>query len=355
MTEYGVYVHLPWCARRCHYCSFNVHVDEARPEAAYTRAVIEQWAALCPAFEGRPSTLAFGGGTPSLHPPALLAEIIDAVGATAEISLEANPESMNAEAWLDIGVTRVSVGVQTFDERAVRFLNRHSVEAAHRAISAARAFPSWSVDLIFGLPGQDLAAWDRELDVLLAEDPPHASLYGLTVHPGTPYARAVEAGHHLPVDEDTSGAFYERAAERLIGAGLERYEVSNFARPGHRSRHNTHYWSDRPYAGLGAGAHGYLPDGRRTLSAADPATFIAAPTRWHDEAPTPDQAATDRLLAMIRSSDGVPNAGFDARVVGDLVDAGLVRADDRVRLNGRGWGLADYVTLRLARCAQRSP
>lgn len=348
MSAYGVYVHLPWCARRCHYCSFNVHVDEERPERAYTNALLEQWEGLRAQFEGAPETLAFGGGTPSLHEPALLAELVDAIAPTGEVSIEANPESMNAQAWLDLGVTRVSLGVQTFDGRYIRFLNRHSADQARRAIAAITPFESWSIDLIFGLPGQTIDDLDHELDALLEHDPPHASLYGLTVHPDTAYARTVAAGRHRPVSDDSFAELYERAAERLVSAGLERYEVSNFARPGHRSQHNLHYWRDRHYAGLGAGAHGFLPDGSRTIGKPDPAVFIAAPLDMDVERPSPEQAALDRLLSGIRHTDGVDAAPFDPETLEELERAGLVAVDPNVRLIGRGWSVADSVTKRLA-------
>ncbi|HJN75756.1 MAG TPA: coproporphyrinogen-III oxidase family protein [Myxococcota bacterium] len=348
MSRYGVYVHLPWCARRCHYCSFNVHVDPSRDEEAYTEAVLRQWETLREHFSGPPETLAFGGGTPSLHPPRLLGRLVDAIAPAGEISLEANPESMNTDAWLALGITRVSLGVQTFDPRQVRFLNRHRPEHAQRALEAVKRFPTWSVDLIFGLPDQELGDLDVELDRLLAHDPPHASLYGLTVHPGTAFSAAVARGQLQPAGDDRYVDLYERAAERLEDAGLARYEVSNFARVGHRSAHNLHYWTMRPYAGLGAGAHGLLPDGRRTVGTADPRAFIADPLDMLVETPTPDQVAVDQLLSCIRLREGTSSANFDEAVLAELAAAGLVAVDSHVRLVGPGWALADAVTRRLA-------
>ena len=358
--RYGVYVHLPWCARRCHYCSFNVHVDPGRDERAYTDALLDQWAGLRGAFEGPPETVAFGGGTPSLHPPALLAEVIEALGPTGEVSLEANPESCDrVEAWRDAGVTRLSLGVQTLDARWSRFLNRaHSLDQSRALLERVRAasFPTWSVDLIFGLPGQTVADLQRELDRLLAHEPPHIALYGLTVHPGTPFERAVQRGAHLPVDEDVWADMYDALVERLEAEGLDRYEVSNFARAGHRSAHNQHYWTGRPYAGLGAGAHGFLPDGTRTIVPDDPAAFIRSPRTSAREQPGPRQAATDLLLATLRHVDGLDRRtlrgrGFDIdpHAIGLLERTGAIETpSDRVRLVGRGWHLADHVTARLA-------
>lgn len=358
-SPYGVYVHLPWCERRCHYCSFNVHVDPGRDEGAYTDALMTQWDGLAEAFVGRPATLAFGGGTPSLHPPALLARLIEHIAPVGEVSLEVNPESAeHVDAWREAGVTRVSLGVQTLDARFTRFLNRaHDLEASHRLIErvAAAGFRTWSVDLIFGLPDQDLEDLERDLDRLLAHEPPHVSLYGLTAHPGTDYARAVDAGRLVPTDEDTWDDMYTRLIERLHDAGLARYEVSNFARRGHRSEHNQHYWKARPYAGLGAGAHGLMPDGTRTVVPDDPSGFIQAPRTMRLTPSDPHQMAVDRVLSMLRHVDGVPYSAlralgwtFEPAAVARLAAADVLQASpDRVRLVARGWHLADHVTRRL--------
>ncbi|MCP4809253.1 MAG: coproporphyrinogen III oxidase family protein [Proteobacteria bacterium] len=358
-NRYGVYVHLPWCARRCHYCSFNVHVDPDRDERAYTDAVLAQWTAMRPAFTGAPETLAFGGGTPSLHPPDELARLVRALAPQGEVSLEANPESSeHVEAWRDAGVTRLSLGVQTLDARWTRFLNRaHGLEESHALIERVRAagYPTWSVDLIFGLPGQSVADLEQDLDRLLAHEPPHVALYGLTVHPGTAFERAVQRGRLTPVDEGVWEAMYTMLIERLADAGLDRYEVSNFARPGHRSAHNEHYWTGRAYAGLGAGAHGLLPDGKRTIVPEEPAAFIRAPRAWETEEPSPEMAATDLVLSSIRHVDGLDLGalrrtgwGLAPDPVQRLVDADvLVAGPRRVRLDGRGWHLADHVTARL--------
>lgn len=362
--SYGVYVHVPWCVSRCHYCSFNVRVQSDRPHADYTRAVLDQWAHLSAHYTGAPDTLYFGGGTPSLHPPELLAEWIGALAPTGEVTLEANPESTSPAriaAWQRAGVNRVSVGVQTLNPARTRFLNRaHDTAQARAVLQHLRhaGLASWSMDLIFALPDQGLAELDRELDALLAFEPPHVSLYALTPHPGTPFADGVDAGRWTLPDEDAWADQYEHIVARLGAAGLDRYEVSNFARPGHRGRHNEGYWLSRPYAGLGAGAHGRLPDGTRTRAHDDPDHVIQAPTRfalW--EPATHADRALERLGAGIRHVDGVglqelhalghtlPESALAQLQKGRF----LQQSGDRIVLAPAGWLVADAVAGHLAR------
>lgn len=364
--RYGVYIHLPWCASRCHYCSFNIHLAQRRPEAAYTRALLKQWHAQRALFEGSPETLHFGGGTPSLHPPELLARLVEDIGPTAEVGLEANPSSTSPEqvrAWLRAGVTRLSLGIQSFSPRFVRFLNRgHSLEQSLALLDAVAAEqpPSWSVDLIFGLPEQTLADLDQELNHLLSRRPPHVSLYGLTVEPGTAYARTVTKGRWVPADEGTWEAMYLRVVERLEEQGYERYEVSNFALPGHRSRHNEQYWRYRPYAGLGAGAHGFLPDGRRTVGLEQPEDFIERPLTWASiERPGAEEALGDLLVSTLRHSEGLPlemlhahGWALDAARLQPLLVSGHLLLDARsLRLGPQGWTVADALTARIEAAA----
>jgi oxygen-independent coproporphyrinogen-3 oxidase len=362
MGSYGVYVHLPWCATRCHYCSFNIHLDPRRPERAYTSAVRRQWAAHREHFPGRPQTLHFGGGTPSLHPTDLLAELIESIDASDEVALEANPASTSPQqvrGWLEAGITRLSLGIQSFSPRFVRFLNRgHTLEESLALLDAVAAEQpsSWSVDLIFGLPEQTLPDLDEELDHLLSRRPPHVSLYGLTVEPGTAYARTVERGRWVPADEELWERMYLRVVERLEEAGYERYEVSNFALPGHRSRHNEHTWRYRPYAGLGAGAHGFLPSGQRTVGLSQPQAFIEDPLRWeHLEPHDPERALTDLVVSTLRHVDGLPLPALrelghrlDVASIQPLLASGhLVQGPGSLRLGPAGWTVADALSLRV--------
>lgn len=360
-APWAVYVHLPWCRTRCPYCAFNIVVDRGWDKAAYTQALLQQWRAWRGAYEGAPETLFFGGGTPSLHPPEQIAALIAAIAPTGEVSLEANPGQVSAEGlagWREAGVTRLSLGVQTFQARHARLLNRGHTVAQSRALLkrvAESGLRTWSVDLIFALPGQTLEELDADLDELLVCGAPHVSLYGLTPEEGTPLGRAVERGRiHLP-DADAWRERFDHIAARLNAAGLERYEVSNFARPGHRCRHNELGWMGHPYLGLGAGAHGFLPDGRRTVGEPDVARFITAPLAWQEETPSAEQACIDRLLGGLRHLDGVPvqdltRYGFDLdpRILRTLTEGELLAPDpQRVRLGPRGWALADAVVARL--------
>lgn len=362
MTQepYGVYVHIPWCRSRCPYCAFNVRVDPAAPYAAYIDALIRQWEALSPRFPGRPDTIFLGGGTPSLTPAPELARLLRALQPRpgAEITLEANPGTLAPpmlEAALEAGVNRISVGVQTFEPRLARLLNRgHTVRQSEVLMQRVRAagFRSWSLDLIFAVPGQSLDDLARDIDRALALEPPHLSVYGLTAEPGTPYTRAVESGRLTPPDEETWEAMYCLLETRLTAGGLERYEVSNFARPGQRCRHNEHYFRGRRYAGLGAGAHGWTADGERLVGALDPADFTAAPLDWESrERPRGREEALELVLSTLRHVDGVPVNGLkrlgywiDASAVDALInDALLSVTPTAIQLRGRGWRVADGV------------
>ncbi len=346
--RFGVYVHLPWCRTRCHHCSFNLQVRQDPPQRAYTDALLRQWDTLAPLFGGPPNTLYLGGGTPSLHPPEQIAQLVRTIGAP-HVEMEANPEDLHlAPAWARAGVTRLSVGAQSFDSRQVRFLNRaHDAESlAVRLAPLADLFDSWSVDLIFGMPEQTLDDLERDLEQLLATDPPHVSLYGLTVYPGTALDRAVKEGRVL-LDDTVQADMLEHIVERLRKAGRSRYEVSNFALAAHRSSHNESIWRGDFYAGLGAGAHGWLPDGRRTVGVMDPDHFIA--TRlMKEEWPDRRQAAVDLIITMMRHVDGLPLSrlsalGFDLNRDALTLhqDRGRLHMGDSIALSGRGWMHAD--------------
>ncbi len=365
----GAYVHWPWCRIRCPYCAFLVSVDAEAPWSAYTDALLEQHRALQPAYGGPPATLFFGGGTPSLVPASQLARIIEAVAPRGEVSLEANPEDVTEErlqAWLRSGVTRLSLGIQSYDADTALPLGRRSKVARHREVTrlvADAGFSSWSVDLIFAVPGQTADAFARDLDTALGFEAPHVSLYGLTEHPGTPYTRAVRAGRMVPPDDEHWSRLWELAEVRLEQSGVHRYEVSNFARPGHRCRHNERIWRGAPYLGLGVGAHGLLPDGRRTVGGDDATAFAEAPDWTIDTIPDPPTRALDYLIASLRHVDGVDLAVLAERggslapePVDALVAASVVqRTSVGIALHGRGWRIADGVLNRLAAALGTGP
>lgn len=366
---WGVYVHVPWCRRRCPYCSFYVEVDRGPNHGAFTDVLLREHDQRRAAFDalGAPSTLFFGGGTPSRLPPRHVARLIDAMGLApdAEVTLEANPEDLTEDVLdglVQAGVTRLSIGLQTFNPRFARLLNRAStVSQAREALArVARAgLRSWSVDLIFGLPDQTLDDLEHDLDALVAVRPPHVALYGLTYEPGTPFARARDRGRFVETDEDTARAMIDRIHARLTeDLGLGRYEISTYARRGHSSRHNTLYWTDRPYLGLGPSAHGYAPDGRRWANVADVDAYLTREDPTDElEQPDPWQAAADLLVSGLRHVDGVDRERLRRRTGLDVDEAELARLADldllvaepgRVRLLDAGVPVADGVSAKLA-------
>ncbi len=270
----SLYVHLPWCLKKCPYCDFNSHENKGElPEAQYLDALCADLESSLPLIWGRRvQTIFIGGGTPSLFSPAgidrLLADIRARVTVEpdAEITLEANPSTFERErfkAFRAAGVTRLSIGVQSFDDAALKRLGRvHDAAQARAAIEEAReAFDTFNIDLMYALPGQSLAQLEAELDAALSYAPPHLSIYHLTIEPNTVFAARPPV---LP-DVDLASDMLDLIAQRTQAAGLQRYEVSAFAQPGHRCAHNLNYWRFGDYLGLGAGAHGKLSFPHRVL------------------------------------------------------------------------------------------
>ncbi|WP_374467062.1 radical SAM family heme chaperone HemW [Ferrovibrio sp.] len=269
---FGLYVHWPFCVSKCPYCDFNSHVretiDTARWHVAY-QAELAHYAAAGVGAGEKITSVFFGGGTPSLMPPETVAGILDAArwhwgfAEDVEITLEANPNSAEAGKFADFaaaGINRLSIGVQSFDEAALKFLGRaHDAGEARRAIEVARkAVPRYSFDLIYARPGQTAESWRAELDEALALADDHLSLYTLTIEPNTGFAGAVARGALKPMDNDAQAALYDLTQEIMEQAGLPAYEISNHARPGGESRHNLVYWRSGQYLGLGPGAHARL-------------------------------------------------------------------------------------------------
>ncbi|MEQ8319546.1 MAG: radical SAM family heme chaperone HemW [Rhodospirillales bacterium] len=263
---FGVYVHWPFCRRICPYCDFNVHTDTAPDEAAWRNALLSELAHYAAELPGRTVTsLYFGGGTPSLMPPETVAALIDAVqmhwsiADDIEITLETNPTSSDRARLRDFrtaGVNRLSVGVQSFDDRSLEFLGRdHSGADALRTLEDTKSvFERLTFDLIYARPGQTLENWRAELAHALDLAGGHLSLYQLTIESGTPFHKA---GVTLP-DEDTTADMFETTQDVLSAAGMPAYEISNHARPGDESRHNLTGWRGGDYLGIGPGAHGRL-------------------------------------------------------------------------------------------------
>ena len=280
----SLYLHVPFCVSKCPYCDFNSHVGQQHLFNAYLRALVQEVGAWGEAL-GHPEldTVFIGGGTPSLVPAAQIAGLMDGVRASfklaqgAEVSMEANPQSaeaMKMDAWLDAGINRLSLGVQSLDDASLRFLERaNDADEARSVMARARSagFRSLSFDLIFAVPGLSTSRWREVLDEALAFSPNHLSAYELTPEPGTRLGADVEAGRTVLPDDDTRIEQYELTDVRLRAAGFSRYEVSNWATPGHQCRHNLTYWTGLPYAAAGAGAHAF--------------TRRAVATGWTEAAP----------------------------------------------------------------------
>lgn len=349
--EFGVYVHVPFCARRCDYCAFATWTDRAGLMEAYADACVEELAAAALP----PATSAFfGGGTPSLLSGATLASIVAAVtlAAGAEVTVECNPDDVTADllaAYREAGVTRVSLGVQSMRPHVLASLGRaHDPAVVVRAASlvADAGFSSWSVDLIFGATAESDVDWAATLEETLALGPPHVSAYALTVEAGTPLA-ADPARH--PDDDEQAGR-YLAADEALAKAGLGSYEVSNWARQGHECRHNLLYWSQGDYRGIGCAAHSHRA-GRRWWNVRTPERYIervrsGLSTEAAGETLGPDERRLEALQLALRTSRGVPADAFGADALSEL-DGLVERRGDRVVLTPTGRLLGNEVAVRL--------
>ena len=322
-----MYVHLPWCVRKCPYCDFNSHeLRGAAPFAAYVDALLEDLEQDLPLAGGRPvATVFFGGGTPSLCPPPLIARFLDGLAARlpllpgAEITLEANPGAIERGRFSELagaGVNRVSLGVQSFQPRLLQAIGRiHDEREAYAAIDELRSagISNFNLDLMFGLPGQTVAEATADLASAIAVAPPHLSLYQLTLEPGTPFHRRPP---ELP-DEDACWEMEVAAVERLEAAGFRRYEVSAWARPGRECRHNLNYWTFGDYLGLGAGAHGKLSllDGRilRRWRRRRPLGWLEGPRLEGEQVLDAEERLFEFMLNALRLSDGFSLELFEAR------------------------------------------
>jgi len=367
----AVYVHIPFCAKHCAYCDFNTYVERAQSSlvqatiAAIQRDIERTGQEL--AAQGDPMvvpTVFFGGGTPTFlqgeHLAAILRTVQDnfAVAPNAEISSEANPGSSDATKFAAMraaGFSRLSIGVQSFDDGLLIALDRfHTAGEAERALQAARdaGFTNLNLDLMFGLPKQNLPLWEATLERALALGTEHLSLYALTLEPGTRFER-LEAGGKLDLpDEDVELSMYERSIALLTAAGLEHYEVSNFARPGHRSKHNQVYWRNEEYLGIGPGAVSYL-DGRRWKRERLPARYNAkveagADLAVESECLNAEGALGETMMLGLRLRDGLPLQSVRERFaveplthfapqIARLQAEGLLTlAEDTLRLTHRG-------------------
>ncbi len=342
----ALYIHWPFCAKKCPYCDFNSHVRAGVDVAAWQTALIaDMRAEAAVAASGEPLTsIFFGGGTPSLMPPALVAALLAEAEAlwgfapNIEITLEANPSSVEAAnfaALASAGINRVSLGVQSLDDAELRFLGRlHGAKEALAALETAQAhFKRVSFDLIYALPGHTPELWHDRLTRALAFGTGHLSLYQLTIEPGTRFASDVRRGRLIPLDDDAAAQLFGITQNLTQAAGLPAYETSNHARAGEESRHNLVYWRYQDYVGIGPGAHGRR-GGVATVRHKKPENFLSAVARQGDgiveaRALSVPEQATEALLMGLRLTEGVDLAALTARFglprAGLIEDAALAR------------------------------
>jgi oxygen-independent coproporphyrinogen-3 oxidase len=354
VTARFVYVHVPFCARRCSYCDFSIAVRREVPALAFAARIADELA-LRRESSREVDSIYLGGGTPSRLGGAGVAAVLDAVrtvctpAAVAELTIEVNPEDVTADAaraWAQAGVNRVSLGVQSFHDPVLRWMHRvHDAAAVPRAIGQLRdaGLADVSVDLIFAVPAALERDWARDLDQALALAPTHVSLYGLTVEQGTPLGRWTARGEAREAPEEAYEAEFLAAHRAFTAAGFEHYEVSNYARPGHRARHNSAYWSGAAYLGLGPSAHGFDGSARRWNVPAY-AAWDAAVREGTDPVGGVEELSDDNRIAEavylgLRTTDGLPLEPGERALTAPWVAAGWVTVDasDRLRCTPGGW------------------
>ena len=380
---FSLYVHIPYCVSKCPYCDFNSHVAARIPEEEYTRALVRELRhyAETEAWAGRPvRTVFFGGGTPSTFHGNSIGAVLDEAARLfgfderPEITLEANPGVVDAGRFRDYrscGVNRISIGAQSFDPELLRFLGRvHSADETRQALKSVReaGFDNFSLDLIYGIPGQTVEGVTRDLSQALENEPPHLSAYNLTIEEGTPFHARYRQGLLRPLDDEVEIEMAERIQLTLAQAGLERYEISNYARPGLESRHNINYWEGGDYLGIGAGAHSHHrrpedPLGERWQNERLPTGYMrrtdeAGHAVTERERPELRQAMAECLFTGLRMIGGVSVLRFERRFgtrpegafpdVADWLSGGLLVEDDqRLRFGRQGLLLANELFVRL--------
>ena len=385
----GFYVHVPFCTVKCSYCDFNSYAGIEDMQAEWLAAALVEAKLWAPRLMGRRvSTIFIGGGTPSLLSGDSVSRLLDEIrrridiDQDAEITLEANPESVEPErlnAYREAGVNRISMGVQSLDASELVFLDRiHSAARAEWAFETIRSagFDNVNLDLIYGLPCQSLETWQSTVERVLGwngHGPDHLSCYALTVEEGTPLAARVTAGRVIEADPDLVADIADWTSERLMRAGFEQYETSNYARDGLRCEHNLIYWRNQEYAAIGPGAHGFV-DGARYQVVRSPRVYIDRLRPDHElgqvpeglpspaivgaERPSERENLIDTLTSGLRLMEGVdesslPDTYDEFRPTLDwAVDSGLARrADGRLSLTRRGHAVANEIFVRLLEVA----
>ncbi|MCZ8017310.1 radical SAM family heme chaperone HemW [Novosphingobium sp.] len=374
----ALYIHWPFCLAKCPYCDFNSHVRDSVDHAAWETALLADLRHEAELAGGEPlDSIFFGGGTPSLMPPALVARLLAEAERLwgfvpgIEITLEGNPSSVEAANYAALataGVNRASLGLQALDDQTLRFLGRlHGAAEGLRAVETAQAvFDRVSFDLIYARPGQTVDGWERELDQALAIGTTHLSLYQLTIEPGTRFETMVRKGDFMPLDEDACADLFALTRERTASAGLPAYEISNHARPGEESRHNLAYWRYQDYVGIGPGAHGRR-GGMATVRHKKPENWLAAvAANGHglseERVLALGEQASEALLMGLRLDEGIDlsalakrfamnaDALIDHAKIAFYLGQGLVWQDgDRLGVTQAGMPLLDGLLAELVR------
>jgi len=365
----GVYIHFPFCKKKCLYCDFfsKANQDFLIPDflEALTKEINLRAEIFSPIDE-TVDTIYFGGGTPSLLRPEQIEDVLNSLASVfspvdnTEITVEANPGTLSFDllrGYRKIGINRLSIGVQSFNNEELKFLGRiHTAEQAEEFFSEAQraGFDEIGIDLIYSLPGQSLGEWEENVDRALSLKPAHISTYALTWSSATPLGKAIETGKCPRPDEETTVEMYLLACKVLSEVGYEHYEISNFALPGHRCRHNEGYWTGKPYLGLGPSAHSYIRD-KRFWNLSDIRKYVDVLS--HDELPTlgeeklnPRQKFLEHIALGLRRREGIPMEALKNKrqEIAHLVQAGLaVLKGGVLSLTARGFLLADEITLKL--------
>ncbi len=382
-----LYIHVPFCVRRCSYCDFSIAVRKRIPTRDYVEAVLGELRSADPGPTARGNrtpddpgaleTIYFGGGTPSLLPPdairQLLHELLNsadpgpAARGEREVTLEANPEDVTpdaARAWRAAGVNRVSLGAQSFDDTVLQWMHRsHDAARIGAAVHALRGagIANISLDLIFALPDELRRDWERDLDMALALRPNHLSLYGLTVEPRTPLDRWISRGATQAPDDERYAEEYLFAHRRLTADGLRFYEVSNAALPGFRSRHNSAYWSGRPYVGLGPAAHSFDGHTRRwNLRAWEAYRRAIAEDRSpveSEETLTEAQRGMETIYLGLRTAEGLPVAALrrPSPPPSFAAQGWIAERDGRLQCTPEGWLRLDSIVHELTMHTETQP
>jgi len=353
-----IYLHVPFCARRCSYCDFAIAVRREVPSEAYTAAILHEWALWQsePVWDQDPviQTIYFGGGTPSRITADAVDRLLDRLGrdrpvaSGAEITLEANPDDVTlplAAAWRAAGVNRVSLGAQSFDPAVLKWMHRvHTADDVPRAVDALRSagIQEISLDLIFGLPANLGRDWDHDLNRAFSLNPEHLSLYGLTVEPHTALGHQAGRGELTPVDEERYAAEFLMAHRMLLNHGYAHYEVSNAALPGHKARHNSAYWRRAAFIGLGPSAHsGYASERRwnvREWAAYERAIAGGGSPLAGRELLDEDAIRLEELYLGLRTNEGLPAGWIRPHVREQWQQSGWAScANDRLQLTPEGW------------------